>query len=532
MGLTFVVFLVVFAISELWIVATYYSLLRYLHLFQVATYRIREIRRILREPIYFMVRHTIPLAYIILISLGVHVILAIAGSAPLAVLVLKYELQDYYKPKKKPLVWTPRLKRLFITNLIIILSLAIFIKTLPLDVMVVAMMFYGVIPVASLIALLINQATEYPIYLYYFNKARRKVRKLSPKIIAITGSFGKTSTKHFLAHILKAKYKVLYTPGSINTPMGVAKVVNKDLEDHEIFIVEMGARYPGDIKELTKLTPPDIAIITAIGPQHLETFGSMEAILKTKLEIVEGAKEDAVVFVNASSYYLATAAEAIRPPKQVVRFGIAENLSQARNLNFYAKDIVMNRNGITFKMVFHDKEVPISIPILGRHNVVNIVCAAAVAYKLGIDIDTIVKMVKTVKPVEHRLNVTKTPTGITIIDDSFNSNVEGLREALNVLALFPGRRIVVTPGIVELGPATRAVHTEIAAAMAEVADVIILVGEKQTYYINEALKKSGFNDENLVVVKNLFEAQELLRIMVKKGDVILFENDLPDFLEV
>lgn len=358
---------------------------------------------------------------------------------------------------------------------------------------------------------------------WYLNDAKKKLAVRDDLIkIGITGSFGKTGTKYALESMLSKKYGVLITPGSYNTPMGVTRVIREQLKDaHEVFVAEMGARYKGDIKELCKLVRPQYGIITAVGKQHLETFGSVEKIIETKGELLRGLGEDGCCFLNGDD-------ENCR--RLFHESALAEKYlygTQGDELFMRAEDIRTGAEGSAFSLVAENGERALcKTQLLGKYNILNMVGAAALAYRLGMGMEEIAAAIAEAKPVEHRLQLIPGP--VTVIDDAFNANPVGSKEALNVLSMFPGKKIIVTPGMVEQGAEEEQLNHEFGYHMAACSDIAIIIGKKHADPICEGLLDAHFPAENLVRAESLAEATELLKNYTEPGCVVLFENDLPD----
>lgn len=344
-------------------------------------------------------------------------------------------------------------------------------------------------------------------------------------VVGITGSFGKTSTKFITGTILNEKYRVLNTPESYNTPMGLSMVINNQLnEEHQVFIAEMGARYIGDIKELAKLTRPRIGVITSIGPTHLETFKNLDNIMKTKYELIEELPTDGVAIFNYDDEHIKKLAD--KTFKEKILYGI----DNPDELDVYAEEVEVSEIGSTFTI--RDKKgnsIRCTTKLLGKHNIYNILAGVSVALAMGLNLQEIKKGIKKIQPVPHRLNIINPGTGVIIIDDAFNSNPIGAKAALDVLSQFKeGRKIIVTPGMVELGTREEEANRELGVNIGKVCDFTILIGEKRTIPIYEGLMETGYNEDNIYVVKNLEEATKIIQRIARPKDVILFENDLPD----
>lgn len=315
---------------------------------------------------------------------------------------------------------------------------------------------------------------------------------------------------------------MLATPESYNTTMGNVRIIREKLkEEHEVFISEMGARYRKDIEEICNFVKPQIGIITSIGAQHLETFKNIENIVKTKSELLESLPDDGIVFLpNDDSHCLKLYNKEKR--KKYI-YGVND-----KHADVYAKNIKVGSEGSTFTAVTQNGEINCTTKLLGEHNIQNILGCIAIAIHLGLTNEQIASGVSKIKAVDHRLQILPSSNGVTIIDDAFNSNPVGSKMALDVLKTFEGRKIIVTPGMVELGNDEYKYNKEFGKHMASCVDIAILVGKKKTEPIVEGLKESKFNDMNIYIVENLDSASKKLGELTKAGDVVLFENDLPD----
>lgn len=434
--------------------------------------------------------------------------------------------------EKKKLVITSRVKRLIVTVgvlwvalLFVLYSTKIFQNLTHTMIALGCLIFLGAFSYSLiLLANLINLPIEKLISQWYVNDAKSKL-KLMPRlmIIGITGSFGKTSTKYILNRILSEKFNVLMTPESYNTPMGVVKTIRTMLKPiHEIFIVEMGAKQKGDIKEICDLVSPRYGILTSIGEQHLESFQNIDNIIRTKFELVDSLPSGhGVAFLNYDNPYI----RGREVDKKIIRYGIDSN-----NLDYWVEDIHFDVKGSTFTIGKYNQEKKVlQTKLLGVHNILNIAAAVSVASELGIDFEAISYAVKTIEPVPHRLELKAMANGKTIIDDAFNSNPEGARMALQVLKTFNSQnKILITPGMVELGAKEFQYNKEFGIQAADACDFIILVGPKRTIPIQEGLKVENYPQDRLFVAGNLAEALQKMRSIADEGSVVLFENDLPD----
>ncbi|MBQ8443903.1 MAG: UDP-N-acetylmuramoyl-tripeptide--D-alanyl-D-alanine ligase, partial [Clostridia bacterium] len=355
---------------------------------------------------------------------------------------------------------------------------------------------------------------------YYICKAKKKLAGKKVIKIGITGSYGKTSTKNILSHILEKEFKVCSTPKNYNTEMGTTLTILKNLDDHDIFIAEMGARRPRDIEKLVKIVNPDYGIITAIGNCHIETFKSLENVENTKYELAKNIKPEGTIFFGESdSTY-----------KLYKRFKGNKFLTCQEKSFAYAQNVKLSQNGSEFELVIDEKVLPVSTKLLGRFNIDNIVLASSIAYKLGVSTEDIVSAIKSLQPSPHRLQLSKTGF-CTILDDSYNSNEVGFEEALNVLAKFEGRKIVVTPGMVELGSRQSEINFKLGGKIADVSDYLIIMNNTNKNDLLSGAISHGLKRENIYFASTRAEQKELIKLLTCKDAVVLFENDLPDNYE-
>lgn len=343
------------------------------------------------------------------------------------------------------------------------------------------------------------------------------------QVIGITGSYGKTSSKYILSTILEQKYNVLMTPESYNTTMGVVRTINEKLNPlHQIFVCEMGAKNIGDIKEICDLVNPNIGLLTAIGPQHLETFKSIENVKRTKLELVDAVQKEGCSFVNVADENI----KDIEFKGKNIKFGLDKN-----NSDYYAYDIEISEKGSKFNVKLKNGDnIEIKTKLLGKHNIINIVGAVAIAIELGLSKEEIKAGVRFLKPVPHRLELKQNANGSITIDDAYNSNNKGAKMALEVLKSFKTRnKIIVTPGIVDLGEKQEEYNKKFGNQIAESnLDFIILVGEEQAKPIYAGIQEKGFSEDKVYIAKNLEEAINKMNHIMNSHSVVLFENDLPD----
>ncbi len=438
---------------------------------------------------------------------------------------------------KKPLVMTGRAKRLRIGWMqltgfvILILSLIGFLfggmKGFAIGLYLAFVLTNGLCFYSMLASVILRIPFENKINQGFYDQANEKIKSRKDlKVIGITGSFGKTSTKFITGTILNEKWNTLVPPSSFNSAMGVCKVINNDLKpEHEVFLCEMGARAMGQIEELAKLAEPQIGVITAIGPTHLETFGHIGNISKTKYELIESLPCDGIAIFNYDDPNLKKLAD--KTFKEKVLYGID---SDPAILDLHAEAIQVSMKGSTFDLV--DKEghrAACQTKLLGKHNIQNILAGASVAKVLGMTLEEISVGIAKIEPVEHRLQLIDPGTGVLVIDDAFNSNPVSSKAALDVLEAFDtGKRVIVTPGMVELGEEQDAANEKFGEYIADVCETVVLVGPKQTEPIQKGLANKEYPQDQIHIVRTMTEVQALLGQLLVPGDVVLFENDLPD----
>jgi UDP-N-acetylmuramoyl-tripeptide--D-alanyl-D-alanine ligase len=448
------------------------------------------------------------------------------------------------EPPKKPLVYTGRAWRILGTSLALSSAVMGFSAWLALShlrpdpstafslrgavmILLAALAVIQLSPLTTALANFILGPVQNTINRTYLRHARQRLDDVQPVVIGITGSYGKTSTKYLLEHLLTNHRRVLKTPLSYNTLMGVCRVINESLDaSHEVFIAEMGAYRRGDIRELSDLVHPTIGILTAIGPQHLERFKTLDNIQATKYELIEALPASGLAIFNNDDPRCRALANRTTHVR-VMRYGLD---TAGQRLDLWAEDIAMGAEGVSFTMACRDgNRVAVRTILLGRHNVLNILGASCAALAVGIRLVDLTKAIQDLPPVPHRLQLLDNDSGVTVIDDSYNSNPIGATEALEVLGSFTtGQRILVTPGMVELGTLEAHLNEELGAKAAEVCDYVILVGVDRTKPLVAGLQAKNFPPEKIRVVRDLKGAMIVLPTIVAAGDTVLFENDLPD----
>lgn len=443
--------------------------------------------------------------------------------------------------RKKKLVWTPKATLLFFLTLGLWLSASagflLLVRArwqswgaLAAGVVLLVILAKSLISISLVFATVLLQPAVWLVTLVLARRAKEKREMLSPlKVIGISGSFGKTSVKEILSHILSSKYKVLKTPENINTLLGISRLILRELNpEHHVFIAEIGAYKRGDTRAVAKLISPGVGILVGINEQHLERFGSMENIIATESELLEELPRGGIAVLNRDDRYYHEAAAHVPQTVRKVDFSLEEE----RAGEFALRTLEVIENGTSFFLEGKDGKYFFETRLLGKHNVSNVLAALFAAEALGMTFQEIGEALRTIGPLQHRLQpiIHQLAGGgdIIILDDSYNVNPDGARAALEVLSLFKDRRkIVITHGLVELGAMEEDINRNFGRALAKIADIVIAAGP-QAPLIEEGLRSTGLLGEKLVRAQNITEAIERFRALAKPGDVILLQTDLPD----
>jgi len=400
----------------------------------------------------------------------------------------------YYKLDKK-LVFTWRVKRFLIL---------LFVITFFLDMISMIKTFegYSFVFLPLLLTYLLSKAVENYLFMAYKKEAQKKLlARPNLKVVCVTGSYGKTSMKNFMAQLLAQKYKVYATPRSVNTIAGLVRDVNMDLpDDTEVYVCEAGARLRGDIYTIAQFVQPHIAVVGKVGPQHLEYFKSIENIQRTKLELIHSPRlEQAFVHNSVTD----------EAHEKVSFFGDA------------VSNVKADLEGLSFEMKLHDRTLHLESKILGAFNTINLEATVLVADTLGMDDEEIVQGIKKLESVEHRLQRIDAG-GKIILDDGYNGNIDGMLEGIRLLSLHNGRKVIVTPGLVE---STEALNLQLIEAINKVCDIAIITGQ-----LNAALFEKHLNVPEKIMLADKRELTRVLGEKTRAGDIILFANDAPNFI--
>lgn len=491
----------------------------HLHMFQLNSYKHREEKMWMKKNGYPLFGRVFGLA-VSLLGILLHIYTGLVFA-----ILLNIATAYGNRPKAAKVKFnvTFRVKRMMATMAgIYILCYTLTVVFLPVKAAAIMIQMLSMaVPFVMLAADTINRPLEKLIGKGFINEAKHMIEDMPYlTVVGVTGSYGKTSMKYILNTLLSAKYNVLITPGNFNTTFGVVRTIREHLKpSHQVFICEMGAKNVGDIKEICDIVHPKYGVITSVGPQHLESFQTVDNVIKTKFELADAVPDDGKVFLNYDNEYI----RGKQCDKTIISYGV-EN----KDTDYTPYDITVNTKGSVFKMKIEGREYEFTTSLIGSHNVLNVAGAVAVACELGVSPEDICYQVKKLKAVPHRLQLLKTGRGM-IIDDAYNSNPAGAKAAVETLKMFDATRILVTPGMIELGSRQEELNEEFGRQAAACADYIVLVGKKQTEPIYRGVMDAGYEPSKLMVADSLNEAMSFVdAIKAEKEKVILLENDLPD----
>jgi len=423
--------------------------------------------------------------------------------------------------KKIPLKRTPRLVRLGLVMMLLFFVISFFLVWLG-STIINAWVGFALIAITPLLLpeiLLLSHYVIYPIEAMvrrqFITRAKRKLFSGTYENlvrIGITGSYGKTSCKDILATMLSKKFKVAKSPNSFNTPMGFSKTVNEVLEpNHEVLIMEMGLRFVNDIGTLCDLFKPQHGLLTSIGTAHIETMVTEQAIKIEKAKLVQALPKSGIAVLGQSC-------------KEIFDELELENKHFVNSKDI--KNIKVTKEGSQFELF----GILCKTKLLGHHNIQNIATCAKLAKELGVEPELIAQAISELEPTPHRLQLVNAQNGVIILDDSYNASEQGTHAALEVLSMFNDaeKRVVQTPGIVELGPYSESINTNFAKRIAKVATDVIIVNDANKQVLMCGLEDAGFDKERIFQAKSLDDAMKLYQSILKSGDVLLLANDLPD----
>ncbi len=486
-------------------------------------------------------------------------------------LICKKGLFPPHEPLRKKLVWTAKAKLLFAGALLfdVIITVSLLTWILILKNFIITLPSYLLFPISSLLdnspfiliiiplnilvllifIFLFHRAITFLYPIFYtivliafspfdaliksiiISRARKKIALLpNLKIIGISGSYGKTTVKEIAADILSQKLNTVKTPYSVNTSLGISRLICSDItEKTDVFIVEMGEHYRGDIKELCSIAQPSISIITGINEAHRERLKNEATTTETIFEIAQYSKPEGTIILNSDDKRVMNGAKTFINNKQKMLYYSSKNSPQnrysANNIEF-----LPDGNGISFALQENSRDCgTITIPLIGEYAIGATIAGICAALECGLQLDEAIKNTSQIKTIPHRLQVMKNQAGMIIIDDSYNGNPDGVTEAINALARFENRRkVCITPGLVEMGNATAMVHRVIGKHLNKAADLVILIKNTVTPFIEEGLSEAGFDKTKIHWFNSASDAHQALSTLLNQGDAVLFQNDWGD----
>jgi UDP-N-acetylmuramoyl-tripeptide--D-alanyl-D-alanine ligase len=453
---------------------------------------------------------------------------AYIGACVALLAIAAYE-RDPRSLAKKRLVMTSRAKRIFILALVLTLCVGAGVSILSWKTLG-WILPVQIIPFMLVLANFLLQPYEARNQKKFWNEAHDKLLSLKPTVIGITGSYGKTSVKHILSHLLGTYAPTLSTPGSVNTPMGISRVVREQLgPHHNFFLCEMGAYGIGSIARLCRLAPPDLAIITAIGHAHYERFKSLESVAKAKFELAEAVLQRNGKLIVTESVLESPFARDFwqRHQDHVVVVG------HDSSCDCQVKEPRQSQDGIEVDVIWKDQTFALHSHLYGRHHALNLAVSFAAACVLGVPPEDAANAIRSVSQISHRLEVKHEANGQILIDDAYNSNPLGFINGLQILDLLrsgSGRRILVTPGMVELGTAHDKEHEKVGAEAGKRVDVLVAVAPQRISSLIHAYSLANANGA-VIPCANFAEARNWMEKNLQPEDVVLLENDLPDLYE-
>ncbi len=481
-----------------------FNIRKYLHIYQLKDYNNTRFFKYFSKIQWFFM---IFCAFLVVFQLIVKNLLFVFISDIVVLLLNLLVCSKMISTKKTPLKFTNKIIRLFIISL----TLSLFLATTKYGVILITILSFF----SPIISNYINIYDRIKNHLF-IRRARKKLHSSKAKVIAITGSNGKTSVKNILLKMLSTKYNTLATPKSYNTPLGISKFINENLSDTtEYIILEYGARNKRDISKLCKLFGADIGAVTTIAPQHLASFKTVENILIAKSALPEFLEKKLCVF-NIDNLYTYR----MYQNKQNKKI----STSIYTHSDIYASNIYIEDFITKFTLNIRDKKYTASTKLLGNHNVANITLCTAIALSLGVPIDSILNAIETLDFTPHRLELIR--GRINILDDSYNCSLSSAKEAINALTQFPNTKMIATPGIIEGGKNESCINTEL-GKMCSLADYVVIIGEHNKKAILSGLDRMQYPKNHIFETTSLEQAKEKF-LLLNDGDTLLLLNDLPD----
>lgn len=532
------------------------SIVQILYILQLNSYNLKSIYD---DMLCVLRKHIVYWILYIVICIGFYVLRIkefwLLLLAEILIGVIIFILGNWFRSARK-IKYTKRMIRLIIVSILIIITSCLLcvygIQIRHCVILLPFVLLYNYLIVS--LAYLILMPIEYLIGEYYVTKARGKLNKNKKLVkVGITGSFGKTSTKEILTTILKEGFNVLSTPKSYNTPFGVTKTINEGLDNlHEVFVCEMGAKKRGEIKYLCELINVGCGIVTSVGRQHTSTFGSIENVYRTKNELPNALYNKLCVFNLMNRYTIQMYKEFIGEkigvfiiPKRTIGFRsvllkkmifvrkgviVASNIlsEYPKKNNYYAKNVKCNENGSNFDIYYNDNFVmSVSVVLIGIHNIINILLAVALAFRLGMNKDNVSIGLSKVRQIKARLEKFELSNGAIVLNNGYNSNIDSAKYAVGVLNFFnKEHKVIVTPGLIETDDDYE-YNVKFGQLISKYCTEVVIVKEKNKGAILKGLINGGFDMCNVVSVSEFKDAMKIMN-NANSDYVFLIENDLPD----
>ncbi len=532
-----------FILSLFWFLRTVKTALFYFYLWQLKEYQVRRFidhfrtykgRSLFLNNLYFL-----KIFLLILFGLffllrnsfqeGVFGTFLFLFSLALILIYLTEILFAIKRNFKRPVFTKKTILVLSLGVLLEIVFISFFFRNSLLPLALLAFDFLS--PLIFSLIVLIIQPLAVLIKLYYIKKAKEKIRKQNNLlVIGITGSYGKSSTKEFLADILSEKYNVLKTKENQNSEMGISRRILKDLKpDHNVFVVEMGAYGKEGIKLLADITKPKIGILTGINEQHLSLFGSQGNIVKTKYELIESLPEDGLAVFNGNNKYCLDLYKTTGKEKRIFSDAKVPPLSGFEP-DIWAENIKMEKESVSFEVVTKEgKRESFKIKAIGRQVVSNVLASVITAEEVGMSLKEISSACSKIKNKKRMTQLFKGREGVNVIDSSYSSNPDGVLADLNYLSIWKSKKLIIMPCLIELGKSSKEIHRKIGKKIAETCDLAVIT----TRDCFEEIKKSGMKE--VYFIEKAEEINNFIESSLIAGDVVLLEGRVPkevkEFLE-
>jgi len=529
-------------ISFFWFIREIKAILFWIYLWQLKEYHIGRFlahfqtakgRRLILNKILFL-----KIIFLILLLIFPNFLFLLFLLLILYLLESRKALKDFFQKKLRVPILTLKTGVLVFAGLIsqLVFLIFVFFKTSQASRLLIFDILTSLI--SSLIVLSFQPISALWRY-FLVKKAKKKRLKFRDLlVIGITGSYGKTSTKEFLAEILSKYFKVLKTKKHQNSEAGISRCILNELNsEHQILICEMGAYNKGGIKLLADITKPKIGILTAISEQHMATFGSQETIIKTKYELIESLPKDGVAIFNVSDphiFQLYQRTKKVYPQKKILSYGVGK-VADSITPDLFVKEVIVKKRSISFTVFSKDKEsADFKVKVIGAHNVGNILASVLVAKYLGISLKKIAKDFKKITPEVFAMRLKRiyfpTKRGkkiIYIIDSTYSANPDGVMAHLEYLKIWKGKKVIVMPCLIELGRTSKKVHQKIGEAIGQVCDLAIITTRDYFKEIREGAQKAGMLKEKVLFLEKPKEIFEKIKSFCKRGDVVLLESRIP-----